>query len=166
MAATNARSKKRSDANYKPPEEIVFFIDRALGNRVVAQALRSSGEKVEIHADHFKSDEQDSIWLSEVGRRNWVVLTKDANIRYNSLERAAILNSKVRAFVLVGGNSRGEEMAKIFANALKGINRILKKTSGPFIAKVYRDGRVALWLHPETGIFLKSATLISTVTVT
>ena len=31
----------------------VFFIDRALGKRAVAEALRKAGAIVEIHDDHF-----------------------------------------------------------------------------------------------------------------
>ena len=37
-------------------EEPVFFIDRSLGRRHVAQALRAAGAVVEIHDDHFPQD--------------------------------------------------------------------------------------------------------------
>ena len=69
----------------KPPEPSVFFIDRSLGKKIVAQALRDIGETVEIHDDHFAPDAKDEDWLVEVGKRGWIVLTKDDRIRYEPL---------------------------------------------------------------------------------
>lgn len=69
----------------KPPEPSVFFIDRSLGKKIVAQALRDIGETVEIHDDHFAPDAKYEDWLVEVGKRGWIVLTKDDRIRYEPL---------------------------------------------------------------------------------
>lgn len=49
-------------------------------------ALQSAGVRVERHRDHFSPDCEDSEWLAEVGRRGWVVLTKDAKFRYRQVE--------------------------------------------------------------------------------
>src|SRR6266508_235906 len=102
MAARATRSKRPSAASSgsKPPEPLVFFIDRALGRKIVAQALRQIGETVEIHDDHFAPDAKDEDWLFEVGKRGWIVLTKDDRIRYRVTERTAIVSARVRAFVL------------------------------------------------------------------
>ena len=59
--------------------EITFFIDRCLGKKYIAQVLIDSGIAVEIHDDHFSQNVEDVDWLPEVGKRGWVVLTKDAN---------------------------------------------------------------------------------------
>ena len=40
-------------------DKLVFFIDRALGSRRVAQALRDVGATVEVHDDHFAKDAAD-----------------------------------------------------------------------------------------------------------
>jgi len=71
MAARATRSKRPSAASSgsKPPEPLVFFIDRSLGRKIVAQALREVGETVEIHDDHFAPDAKDEVWLVEVGSR-------------------------------------------------------------------------------------------------
>lgn len=53
--------------------ELVFFIDRALGKKQVAEPLRNVGATVEIHDDHFSPDTPDVEWLTQVGERNWVV---------------------------------------------------------------------------------------------
>jgi uncharacterized protein with PIN domain len=75
----------------KPPEPFTWFVDRALGRRL-AQELRAAGWKVEIHDDHFEQDAEDTLWLADVGRLGWVVLTKDKAIRRNAkvLHRFAV----------------------------------------------------------------------------
>jgi hypothetical protein len=49
------------------PEPWTFFVDRSLGGRVVAEALRAAGEAVEVHDDHFAVDAADQTWLADVG---------------------------------------------------------------------------------------------------
>jgi len=85
------------------PQEIVFFVDRALGNRVV-EALREAGAQVEAHRDHFAHDAPDTEWLPIVSQRGWVVLTKDVRLRYNPLEVQAIAQTNARVFILTTGN--------------------------------------------------------------
>ncbi len=64
----------------------------------MAQALREVGETVEIHDDHFAPDAKDEDWLTEVGSRAWIVLTKDDRIRYRVTERTALASARVRGF--------------------------------------------------------------------
>ena len=125
MAAQERRSKKRSASSGVPPDasefgRVVFFVDRSLGNRYVPDALRAAGARVEIHESHFADEAEDVDWLSEVGRRGWIVLTKDDRIRYRTHEVAAIERAGVRAFVLTTARTRGSDMATLFATvALK-----------------------------------------------
>jgi len=135
-------SKKQFVA--KPPEKTVFFIDRSLGVEPVRTALIEHGLTVEIHDDHFKRDEEDRVWLAEVGRRKWFVLTKDQRLRYRPLEIAALRVSRARVFVLIAGNLRGAEIAAIFAKALPRISRILGRHAGPFVARISRNGKVVV----------------------
>ena len=113
MAANDSASKKRSGVSFKSqlPEPPVFFLDRSLGKRKVADALRQAGMQVEIHDDHFPPDAKDEDWLREVGRRGWVVLTKDKMIRHRASELLALRKACVSAFVLTSGNLSGGEMA-------------------------------------------------------
>ena len=135
-----------SDPNYKSklPESFVFFVERSLGRKKVAEALRQAGIAVEIHEDHFPSDAKDEVWLTEVGSRGWVVLTKDRHIRYREPEINAILKAHVAAFVLTGGNLTGDEMAAVFVKALPQIRKLLSKHARPFIARVTKGGAVSL----------------------
>jgi hypothetical protein len=146
MAAREKRSKRPSVASSgsKPPEPLIFFIDRSLGKKIVAQALRDSGETVEIHDDHFLPDAKDEDWLVEVGSRGWIVLTKDDRIRYRVTERTAIMSAQVKAFVLTSSQLQGTEMAAAFLKALPRIKQLVAGHAPPFIARVSRKGKVSL----------------------
>lgn len=138
--------KRRSGASSrsKLPEPLVLFIDRSLGKKIVAGALRQAVAQVEIHDDHFPPDAPDEDWLREVGRQGWVVLTKDRGIRYRAPALVAIRQSAVRMFVLTAGDLQGAEMAAIFAKALPRIARVVSRQTAPFIAKVTKSGAVSM----------------------
>jgi hypothetical protein len=153
MAGARAKSKKRSGlSNSKPPEPLVFFIDHSLGNKKVADALRQAGVTVEVHIDHFPSGAEDPEWLSEIGKRGWIALTKDDRIRYRSIERDTLIRARVAMFTLASGNLRGEEMAQAFIAALPRIRRFLAKNRPPFIAKITRSGSVAMLFKGEHAV--------------
>ena len=130
--------------------EIIFFIDRCLGKKHIATALNSSGVAVEIHDDNFGQNAIDVDWLPEVGKRGWIVLTKDAKIGKNHLERMAVTNAGISMFTLVSQNLSGKQMADIFLGAVTKMQGFVRKHPAPFIAKVYRDGRVEMWFDAQT----------------
>ena len=138
-------SKKRSAANSgsKLPSVHTFFIDRSLGQKIVAQALRAAGATVVVHDDRFPADAPDEEWLREVGRRGWVVLTRDKMIRYRDTERAAIIRAGVRAFVLRGKSLKGPEMGEAFVKALPAMVRLLAKRRPPFVATITSSGTIS-----------------------
>jgi predicted nuclease of predicted toxin-antitoxin system len=121
-----------------------FFVDRCLGDKALADALRSHSLTVQIHKDHFPPDAKDADWLRVVGRKRWVVLTKDKMLRYPETETTALRDAGVRVFILTAGNLRAIEMADAFARALPKMQRLLRKVPNGFIAKVTRAGVVEL----------------------
>jgi predicted nuclease of predicted toxin-antitoxin system len=148
MAENGSKSRKPSGANSrsKPHSPFVFFLDRNLGRKTIAEALRQAGAEVRIHDDHFPPAARDEEWLSEVGRRGWIVLTKDARIRYRGIERTALMNAGVRAFVLTAKNLQGSEMASVFVRALPAMTRFIVSHPPPFIARVTRSGAISMLL--------------------
>jgi predicted nuclease of predicted toxin-antitoxin system len=148
MGGKERRSKKRSAASSKSTqlEPLVFFLDRSLGKEIIAGALRTAGADVRVHDDLFAQDARDLDWLPEVGKKGWTVLTKDSHIKHRLVEPTALLESGVRAFVLVSGNVTGPEMATIFVKALPRMTRFAAKHAPPFIAKVHRDGSIEIWI--------------------
>lgn len=130
--------------------EITFFIDRCLGSKSIVTELRNFGIAVEIHDDHFPKDAQDIDWLPEVGKRQWVILTKDARIGKNQLERIAVTTAGIKMFTLASQNLTGKDMADIFLKSITKMQEFVRQHPAPFIAKVYRDGRVEMWKDAQT----------------
>jgi len=142
--------RKQYATNSGQPDSVVFFIDRSLGGKVVAETLRKAGARVEIHDSHFSQDARDEEWLSVAGSKKWVVLTKDYKIRYRETERLALLDAGVRAFVLTAKDLTGSEIGKVFVKSLRKIYRIINTHQGPFIARITRGGDVSILV--EKGI--------------
>ena len=138
-------SKKQSAANSssKLLSAHTFFLDRSLGRKIVAQALRDAGATVVVHDDRFPPDASDEDWLREVGQRGWVVLTKDKMIRYRDIERVAMARAGARAFVLRGKNLNGPEMGEVFVKALPAMIRFLAKRRSPFVATITSSSTIS-----------------------
>jgi len=126
----------------KPPETPIFFVDRSLGKKFIADAFRSANARIEIHDDHFPQSVNDVYWLRVVGSRGWIVLTKDEKIRTRNSELQAVKNHSVGMFVLTAGNITGPAMASIFVSALPRMIRFIRGNKKPFIAVISRHGRI------------------------
>jgi len=100
--------------------------------------------KVEIHDQHFPQNALDEDWLTEVGRRGWIVLTKDDRIRYRPAELEAYRRNKVRVFIFGSGEMKAQEMADAFVRALPKISRLVRNKPAPFFARISRIGLVTL----------------------
>ena len=99
---------------------------------------------MEIHDDHFEQGALDEVWLPEIGRRGWVLITKDREIRHRTAEREALLNAGVRAFVLRTRGLSGPENAQILMRALPRMIRFCTGNPAPFIAAVAPSGGVSM----------------------
>ncbi len=125
-----------------------FFIDRSLGRHIVPTALRAAGLTVHTMADVYGEKVgqglADEDWLRDSGRNDWVVLMKDAKIRYRPAELAAVSAFGVRAFCLVSANLRGDEQAKRLVDNLARIVRVAAEP-GPYVCGVYADSVKRLW---------------------
>lgn len=122
------------------PDELVFFVDRSLGGKLVVQALRDAGAQVVVHDDVLPQNTKDVEWLAEAGRRNWIVLTKDGAIRRNPHEKLMFRDANVRVFALARKDLSGQEMAAIFANALDGMRKRAITIEPPFVFSISRSG--------------------------
>lgn len=126
----------------KPPEPLVFFLDRSLGKEIIASKLRGAGYRVEVHDDWFPPDAPDHVWLAEVSRRGWIILTKDKRIRYRAPELAAVIATKARVFTLTAGGIQAKEMASIFIAAMPRIEAFAAKRP-PLIVTINRSSLLA-----------------------
>ena len=119
---------------------LTFFLDYQIGRYVVADALRAAGARVEVHINHFPQDAPDTEWISEVGKHEWVLITKDQNIRRNPLERAAYQGAKLRGFVVTGKDMDGKELAYLLVLSLSGMVRRVSGRKGPVLFAISRGG--------------------------
>jgi len=96
---------------------------------------------VERLTDHFPKGTLDEIWLTEAGRQAWIVLTRDKRIRYRYLERLALKNARVRAFVFIGGNVTAQETGAILSGAIGRMTSLAASDAGPFIYHIGKAGK-------------------------
>jgi hypothetical protein len=108
----------------------------------MAAVLRAAGLHVEIHDDHFRQDALDLEWLTAIGKKNWIVVTRDERIRYRVAEKHAIRRAKVRAFVLAAqGDLRADMLAQNFLRAFPKVRRVVEKQKPPFYRKDFTQWR-------------------------
>jgi PIN domain-containing protein len=131
-------------SNASPPERFILFIDRdacAWSGKLDA-ALRLANIPFEAHRDHFAHDTPDSDWLREVGRKGWLVLTRDQNIRRKPDELAALREADVIVFALTSGNLSAQETADIVVGAWPKMQRLAAETAPPAVFSVTRGGDI------------------------
>src|SRR4029079_5587126 len=122
MAQHKKKSTKQSVAKRSAPSPPdagpVFFLDRDLGRYDVAAVMRKQGLRVEVHDDHFDMALDDATMLAEVGKRKWVLLTKDRHILTRVPEIIALVGARVHAFILKQGRNQeltGQQVGAAFA---------------------------------------------------
>jgi hypothetical protein len=116
-----------------------------LGRKKVPDALRAAGVEVRAHDELFPQATHDVTWLREAGANGWVVLTRDDRIRYNQLEKQAVLAAKVRFFSIMSSSLTGDEAAALLVSALGAISRLCRQhAKRGFIAKISRGPDVQI----------------------
>jgi len=109
---------------------------------------------VEIHKDHFNSTCPDYEWLTAVGQRGWIVLTKDKSFRTRQVEVAALMRSGTATFVLTTGSTTGAQNAAAIVAAIPSIIQFTRKFPKPFLAQITAASAVSLVLTHDKMIAL------------
>lgn len=143
----------------KPPDGLelpTFFIDRDLGRIAFPAGLRAAGLTIVTIAEHYgiQASEQveDEAWMFEAAGHDWPVFCCDSKHRKRRrpAERAALLDSGLREFVLNGNVTAQENVARVLAN-LDAIAAACTRP-GPFVYRVHPNRIEALRLgyggHP------------------
>ncbi|MFH1434172.1 MAG: hypothetical protein ABIJ56_00510 [Pseudomonadota bacterium] len=133
------------------PDKPTIFVDRSLGAHIVANALRAAGMRVITHDNLFDQDASDEEWLLEVGRKNWIAISKDYARAQSTLQRLTVARTGACLFVLrTTASLKGPELAKVFVNVAPKMQRLAASIPAPFIAKIYASGEVHLWKDRKT----------------
>lgn len=142
MGAGMKKSKKPSGSSSRPQSEPALFLDRNPGRHIIADRLRSEGIRVEVHDDHLPLDAPDEEWIALVGRKGWIAITKDKNVRYRTAELVAIRKHSARVIVIRMKNATGSEIAEVLVKGWQRVTRHASKTPAPFVAGIYGSGTV------------------------
>lgn len=131
-----------SNASPPNPNEFTLFIDRDSWSGKLGVALKQAQIPFEAHHEHFAHDTPDPIWLREIGKKGWLVITRDQNIRRKPNELAALREAGVILFAFTSGNLSAQETADIAIKAWPKIQRIASETTPPAIFSITRNGEV------------------------
>lgn len=124
----------------------MLFVDRSVP-RSVAQALQLVRDDVRWLEDEFPHDTPDPVWLSEMGRRGWVVLTRDKHIKTRPAEKQAIIDAGVGCFVINQKQNLSRwGYLKLIAKSLDEIEAVFAAEPTPFIYLVDRAGALRKYI--------------------
>ena len=108
-------------------------------------ALRGAGLDIRVHDDLFPQGTEDVVWLRDAGVHRWVVLTRDDRIRYNQLEKEAVLAARLRFFSITSSSLTGDEAAALILSAVRAMSLLCRRHSKyGFIAKISRGPDVKI----------------------
>lgn len=137
------KKRSASSSTSKPPDQpLTFFVDECLGTEKVPRALVAAGVLIKTLADVFDKGVKDIDWLSQLRGKDWIVLTKDKNIRRRPLEAQALIAAHLRVFVVTATDLTGDETGEVLVRALPRIRRFCDKHRPPFIAGITRMSEV------------------------
>ncbi len=130
----------RSRSSDPPPK---FFLDRGLGVRSIAQALCAAGVELQTLRDRYGEKPGQAIrdvqWIEDATRDGYVLLHKDKRIRYNAVERRALIEFSARSFALSSGNLSGAEASARLLRLWPNILRAVRRQPPPFFYVVLDD---------------------------
>lgn len=133
-----------------------FFLDRGLGSRLVPEALRDAGWKLETMDERYGKEAsqsiQDTQWLEEATLAGDILLCKDLAIAHNPLEAQVVYMSAARLFGLSSARLTGRQMAEWYLNNEAAIISAALGASGPYFMAVnptYGLKRVKLAYPPD-----------------
>jgi hypothetical protein len=135
MARNRKPSKKRSAASSTAEllEQTVFYLDESIYSRVLAVAMTAAGAQVRTPADLAGFGAHDEKWLPMTAARGWVVLMRDQRVRYCELEKNALIEAGVGAFVFTGGQATAADTAEIICRLVPKLASTNRSESKPFL---------------------------------
>ena len=75
----------------------------------------------------------DTVWLTKVGQREWIPLMLDKRVRRRPLEKKAIHDAKVGAFIFTGGNASAQDTADAVIPLVSKMARLFADEQKPFV---------------------------------
>jgi PIN like domain len=129
----------------RPP---LLFLDRSVGTRRIAGALRAAGLDVETIVDRYGDEAPrvpDQRWITDATAAGRLLLGADLRIRYRTAERLALCRTKGRYVAYPSGNLTAQQMIDRFLSHLPQVCGI-SVAPGPFVYHLTERGLVRMRL--------------------
>lgn len=117
--------------------------------RELADALQQRGRLVHMHKQVFPDRTPDRVWIPDVAKRGWIIITRDRRLQNRHLEWMAILRAKARVLWFKGDRASNVEITEGFLGALQRIDNLIAGLAPPYIIKVTPSG-YAEQVYPPT----------------
>jgi hypothetical protein len=114
---------------------LLVFLDRSVGTKKIAFALRELGLDIETIHDRYGNESPrvpDTRWIEEATVAGRILVGADKRIRYRSLERIAICRHGAKCFTFPRGDLTAGEMIRRIILHLAEIGRLAKEP-GPYV---------------------------------
>jgi|GEM_PF-1855652 len=118
--------------------------------RELADALHQRGRLVHMHREMFPDRTPDRIWIPEVARRGWIIVTRDKRLQTRHIEWMAFLRAKARVLWFRGDRASNVEITEGFLAALPNIDERTATLTPPYIIKVTPAGNTEQ-IYPDVA---------------
>lgn len=114
---------------------LIFFVDRSLDSSLFANPLNAAAIVTERHRTHFVHDTKDTVWIAEVAKRDWIIVTADEMISFNEVEKNAVKKARAKVLHLsMGKNPYFPDLAVNFLNSFRLIEKTFYTRKPPCVA--------------------------------
>ena len=122
------------------------FLDRSIGTKKIALALRELGVDVQTIQDRYgdaSSTVKDVRWIADATQDGRILIGADQRIRYNPLERQTLCIHAARCFTFPRGNLTAAQMIDRIVLHLPSIAQLAEQP-GPFVYHISADAVVRM----------------------
>ena len=133
MTKRSTRSKGRSQRQL----EVVFIVDECLGRE--ALEVLAAQHETRLVKTEFGEGTDDPDFLPEIGRRGWLLITRDDAMRRRHAEFSAIARCKVWAF-FVSAKLNGQQTASLLEAQLEKVVRYHARHLPPAMVRIHSGG--------------------------
>lgn len=130
---------------------MTFFIDANIDGASFVDPLRAEGLHIELHRDHFKPNEDDTIWIPETAKRGGVAVTNDKNTKAKGAEVLAIVRSNARMLYIKKKEGVSmEAIAANFINTLDQVHKFFEHHEPPCAASLIRPNTLIIRIYTDS----------------
>lgn len=138
------KSKKRSASSGSALPDLPLFIDRCAWSKRLGEALKTAGIEHIAHHERFAPSCPDDEWLSAAGQENWIVVTRDQNIRRKANELKAFRDAGLIVFALASGNASAADTANLLVDLYPRFLQLARNTKRPAMFSVSLGRTISL----------------------